>query len=485
MEDAHRFVIHEHHARRLHWDLRLERDGVLASWAIPKGLPEAPKDNRFAAATEDHPLEYLDFHGEIPAGEYGAGEIMIWDHGTYECLKWEPRKIEVALHGERLRARYALFAIDQEQPPGDWMIHRMDPPADPDREPMPRKIVPMLARAGELPSQERGWAYEVKWDGVRAIAYCEPGRLRLESRNLNDITDTYPELSSLHRALGSHAAVLDGEIVAFDSDGHPSFSLLQQRMGLKSRAQARRQMSARPVSYMVFDLLWLNGHSLMELPYSERRSRLADLRLLTDSVQSPEHLLGDGQALLQASIEQGLEGIVAKRLDSKYEPGLRTRSWVKIKTVGRQELVVGGWVPGRGKRSETIGALLLGVYESDGALRYVGRVGSGFSDSELERLAKLLTPLAREGTPFSSGEKPPRSSSRSGPRVAACVRRATRGCARTRRRRRSCARTSHRAPGARGLPPRARKAARPNRRNRCRCAGWLRVAHLRRSAPIS
>ena len=144
-------MIHEHHARRLHWDLRLERDGVLASWAIPKGLPEAPGENRFAAATEDHPLEYLDFEGEIPEGQYGAGTMAIWDRGTYECLKWEPRKVEVALHGERVDARYALFPIGKDEPPKDWMIHRMDPPADPQREPMPEQIAPMLARAGELP----------------------------------------------------------------------------------------------------------------------------------------------------------------------------------------------------------------------------------------------------------------------------------------------------------------------------------------------
>ncbi|MHB8533307.1 MAG: DNA polymerase ligase N-terminal domain-containing protein, partial [Solirubrobacteraceae bacterium] len=152
-----RFVIHEHHARRLHWDLRLERDGVLVSWAVPKGMPEEPGENRFAAHTEDHPIEYLDFHGEIPAGSYGAGQMTIWDQGTYECLKWEPRKVEVLLHGERLKARYALFPIEQKDPPKDWMVHRMDPAADPGREPMPRKIVPMMARPGALPGEEEEW----------------------------------------------------------------------------------------------------------------------------------------------------------------------------------------------------------------------------------------------------------------------------------------------------------------------------------------
>ena len=169
--NAPRFVIHEHSARRMHWDLRLERDGVLVCWAIPKGMPEEPKVNHIAPHTEDHPLSYLDFEGVIPAGSYGAGTMRVWDRGTYECLKWEPRKVEVALHGERLDARYALFAIGREADSRDWMIHRMDPAADPALEPMPAKVAPMLARAGTLPRDDDRWAFEIKWDGVRAIAY--------------------------------------------------------------------------------------------------------------------------------------------------------------------------------------------------------------------------------------------------------------------------------------------------------------------------
>jgi bifunctional non-homologous end joining protein LigD len=408
-----RFVIHEHHARRLHWDLRLERDGVLASWAIPKGLPQEPGENRFAAATEDHPLEYLDFHGEIPKGQYGAGTMTIWDSGVYECLKWEPRKVEVALHGERVDARYALFAIDKADrseigQPADWMVHRMDPPADPDREPMPAKIAPMLARAGSLPSDEQRWAYEIKWDGVRAIAYSRPGEMRLESRNLNDVTDSYPELLALGAALGSRSAILDGEIVAFAKDGRPSFAALQRRMHVSSRTQARRLAAGTPVTYVIFDLLWLDGHALMGLPYERRRELLAALALDGEHWQSPEHVTGEGAALLQASAEQGLEGILAKRLGSTYEPGLRTRDWVKVKTLARQELVVGGWMPGKGKRRHSIGALLLGVHEPNGALRYAGRVGSGFSDEDLRRLSETLAPLERSSSPFASGEQPPR-----------------------------------------------------------------------------
>jgi bifunctional non-homologous end joining protein LigD len=405
---ASRFVIHEHHATRLHWDLRLERDGTLASWAVPKGLPPAPGENHLAVAVEDHPLEYLDFEAEIPKGQYGAGQITIWDRGTYECLKWEPRKVEVALHGERVNARYALFPIDAGEHPKNWLIHRMDPPADPGREPMPARIAPMLARSGELPDEDGGWAYEVKWDGVRAIAYSRPGELRLESRNLNDIGDSYPELFAINAALGSHSAVLDGEIVAFDGAGRPSFEALQQRMHVGSRARARKLAGATPVTYVIFDLLWLDGHSLMREPYATRRERLAALALDGASWQTPEHVVGEGRVLLEAAAEQSLEGVVAKRLSSLYQPGARTQDWVKVKRVTRQELVVGGWMRGKGKRSASIGALLLGVYEADGQLRYVGRVGSGFSDGDLQRLSGLLAPLARAKSPFTAGEKPPR-----------------------------------------------------------------------------
>jgi bifunctional non-homologous end joining protein LigD len=419
--DAARFVIHEHHATRLHWDLRLERDGTLASWAVPKGLPQAPGENHLAVSVEDHPLEYLDFEAEIPKGQYGAGAITIWDRGTYECLKWEPRKIEVALHGKRVDARYALFPIDDGPQPKNWLIHRMDPAADPDREPLPARIAPMLARAGSLPREDGSWAYEIKWDGVRAIAYSHPGELRVESRNLNDVTDTYPELLGINAALGSHSAVLDGEIVAFGDDGRPSFEALQQRMHIANRARARKLAQGTPVTYVIFDLLWLDGHSLMREPYDERRHRLAELGLNGTSWQTPDHVVGEGKALLAAAAEQGLEGVVAKRLTSVYQPGIRTRDWAKVKRVTRQEFVLGGWMPGKGKRSQSIGALLLGVHVGDEQLCYVGRVGSGLSDSELERLSKLLAPLAQPTSPFSGAPQPPRDARFCEPRLVAEV----------------------------------------------------------------
>jgi len=403
-----RFVIQEHSAKRLHWDLRLEHDGALASWAIPNGLPWAPKDNRKAIRTEDHPLEYLDFHGEIPKGQYGAGTMTIWDRGVFALLRWADDKVEVELRGERATGRYALFRTGSDGESQDWMIHRMDPPADVDAGPMPEHVLPMLARAGELPPDDDRWAYEVKWDGVRAICFSEPGRMRFVTRNGNDVTARYPELASLSRALSMHRAILDGEVVAFDEDNKPSFAALQGRMHLTRDAQVRRLAQANPVSYMIFDLLWLDGHSLMGRSYVQRRAALAELGLDGDRFTTPEHVVGHGAAFLAATREQGLEGVVAKRLDSGYEPGRRSGSWRKIKNVGRQEFVIGGWIPGEGRRKRSIGALLLGVNEDDGTLRAVGRAGTGFTDAELDRLAGLLAPLERPASPFVGGPTPPR-----------------------------------------------------------------------------
>lgn len=398
-----RFVVHEHHARRLHWDLRLEHDGVLASWAIPNGIPEDPAHNRKAIHVEDHPLEYLDFAGTIPAGSYGAGEILVWDHGTYVHEKWRDDELIVVFSGERLTGRYALFQTGGGD--RDWMIHRMDPPLDPEAEEPPEQLPPMLATPGRLPRNEDQWGFEVKWDGVRAIARSQPGRLHLASRSDRDITHDYPELRGLNTALGSRSAILDGEIIAFDDRGRPSFQALQPRIHAHG-ASARRLAAENPVTYMLFDLLWLDGHSLLDLPYAQRRERLEALELDGAHWQTPPSHRGEGRALLRATADQQLEGVVAKRLDAPYRPGRRSSDWVKVKHEQRQEFVVGGYTPGNGARESSFGALQLGVHDDEGRLVHVGGVGSGFKDDDLERLSVALRGLERQTSPFAVGAPP-------------------------------------------------------------------------------
>jgi bifunctional non-homologous end joining protein LigD len=397
-----RFVVQEHHARRLHWDLRLERDGVLVSWAVPRGIPPDPARNHLAVHTEDHPLEYLDFAGEIPAGQYGAGTMKIFDRGTYEEHKFREDEVMVTFHGERVRGKYVLFRTRGD----DWMIHRMDPPEDPDREPMPESLAPMLARSGGLPSDDRDWAFEIKWDGVRAVAFTEGGRLRLQARTGRDVTPRYPELRPLAEALAGHEVVLDGEVVAFDG-ARPSFQKLQGRMHLTSEHQIRRLAASDPVHYIAFDLLYLDGHSLMEQTYEERRAALAELELQGPTWQAPAHHVGDGAALLELTRAQQLEGVIAKRLDSIYCPGRRTQHWIKVKNVCSTDVVVGGWLGGEGGRTGRLGALVIGIPGEDGALRYAGRVGTGFTEAELDRLGRLLEERARADSPF-TGRQPPK-----------------------------------------------------------------------------
>src|SRR5215472_11096427 len=399
------FVVQEHHARRLHWDLRLERDGVFVSWALPRGVPEDPRRNHLAVHVEDHPLEYGQFEGEIPRGNYGAGQVSIWDRGTYETRKWRmdgPKaEVQVTLHGQRLEGRYVLFQTDDR----NWMIHRMDPPAD-GRETMPDRVLPMLARpASGIPDPDRGWAYEFKWDGARAIVFNDRGSVRVVSRTQEDLTRRYPELRGLAGALGSVGAVLDGEIIALAADGVPRFEELQQRIGLQSDADVRRKMKQVPVHFFAFDLLYLDGRRLSGLPYLERRERLVGLRLAGPAWQTPEHQVGHGAAMLEASRNAGLEGLVAKRVDSVYEEGHRSGAWLKVKNRLRQELVIGGWLEGEGKRIGLPGALLVGYREGDRFV-YAGRVGTGFTDETLAMLGRRLADLGRADSPFTGGRLP-------------------------------------------------------------------------------
>jgi bifunctional non-homologous end joining protein LigD len=328
--ETRRFVVQQHDATRLHWDLRLEHDGALASWALPRGIPLDPDEDRLAVRTEDHPLEYLEFHGTIPEGQYGAGEMEIWDSGTYEAEKFEPGKVVADFHGERLRGRYALFRIRK---PGErtdsWLIHRMDPP-DPVRERMPEDLRPMRARRGKLPDDEEGWAFEVLWSGRRALGFARPGELVLVDPDGTAVQQQLPEVRRAGRSLGATEAIADGVLVAFDAEARPDRERLAHRLEPASDSTVRRRSRSQPVAYVVFDLPFLEGHSRIEEPYELRRERLAKLPLDGEVWQAPAHHVGDGAALLEASRERGLAGVVAKRLGSPYRPGKRNADWLEI-----------------------------------------------------------------------------------------------------------------------------------------------------------
>jgi bifunctional non-homologous end joining protein LigD len=400
--DDDTFVVHEHHTprgrapgagERVHWDLRLERDGVLKSWAVPKGPPTEPGLNRLAVPTEDHPLEYASFSGTITAGEYGGGEVGIWDAGRYATEKWADDHVTVAFDGARLTGRYVLFRL----PDGTWNVRKLDPdPAvgEPIAAGVPEDLPPMLAAAGELPADtDQRWGFEFKWDGVRALAHVRGGRLALRARSGNDVTDAYPELARLPAALAGHDAVLDGEVVAFDGAGRPDFGLLQGRIH-RHGPEAARLAAAAPVSYLVFDLLAWDGQSLLGLPYTERRERLDALGLAADRWVTTPWFRGGGSRVQAASRENGLEGVVAKRLDGAYRPGGRGPDWRKVKNIRTQAVVVGGWRPGAGRRAGGIGSLLLGVHDDTGAFVFAGHVGTGLTAKALADLAAAVTPRA-------------------------------------------------------------------------------------------
>jgi bifunctional non-homologous end joining protein LigD len=392
------FVIQEHHASSLHWDFRLERDGVFVSWALPKGLPNTPADNHLAVRVEDHPLEYGSFAGTIPAGEYGSGKVSIWDRGTYECEKWRDDEVMVVLRGERAEGRFVLFPTRGK----NWMIHRMDP-APAGFEPLPDQLAPMLATAGELPGDNGEWAFEFKWDGIRILLWIDGGRPRALSRGGHDLTTSFPELRGVAEALGSEQALLDGELVVLEKDGRPSFSRLQHRIHAASAREATRLSGLHPASLVVFDLLHLSGRSLLGLGYDRRRAELERLGIAGPSWGvTPSFTEEPGADVLRTAVGLGMEGVVAKRRSSPYRPGARSHDWIKVKHERTQEVVIGGWADGQGERRETFGALLVGIPVGGARLRleYAGKVGSGFTRSARLELLELLRPAVRRTSPF-------------------------------------------------------------------------------------
>ena len=520
--EQHRFVVQKHRATRLHYDFRLEMDGVLKSWAVPKGPSLDPADKRLAMQVEDHPVSYFHFEGKIPEGNYGAGTVMVWDTGTWKPLGDEHAMLnkgdlKFQLNGEKLKGEFVLAKMRSSRPgskgtewllikkkddavkPGfdidkldysvltkrslseiaddkgsdEWQSSRKatvrkrakwltesgdrkiqkqnsevnvnksgvsrekrNSPHDQQenqrkkkdsqgsvsstqpektaaenlnkllakipnvrRAAMPREIHPMLATLVEEPFDDPQWLYEVKWDGYRAVAFISEGRARLVSRNQNEMTSEFPEIAQAMQNLSVENAILDGEVVALDEEGRPSFSLMQQRTGMTSPGARGARNRAVPIVYYAFDLLYLNGHNLMAAPLEQRKALLqqaipADKGFLRYSDHYPEQ----GTALYGVARDKGLEGIIAKLRTGAYVQK-RSREWLKIKITRRQECVIAGYTDPKGSR-ENFGSIVLGLYDENGKLVHVGNAGSGFTESTHAALWKKLHALETDKNPF-------------------------------------------------------------------------------------
>ncbi len=456
------FVVQKHAARQLHYDFRLELDGVLKSWSVPKGPSLDPKEKRLAVMVEDHPLDYASFEGVIAKGQYGAGEVIVWDNGTYSpdeagALSFVDRgqaeermrqgladgKLSVLLRGRKLKSSWALVKMQRGE--HDWLlIKHKDERADPERdilaedrsvisglsiqdlkaghrpEPLeraaggtrlselpgvrrgetPNALAPMLATPAGAAFSDPDWVFEPKLDGVRTIAVLRDGAVRLLSRRGLDVARQYPSLAPEIARQPAEELALDGEIVALDEEGRPSFELLQQRLNLTRDADIRRAEAEVPVLYFVFDLLYLDGYDLRAVPLEHRRAFLERVLSPTDRVQLLEQFSAEGEAAYQAAMQHGLEGVIAKRKDSTYQSGHRSPHWLKIKATLSDEFVVGGYTLGQGARADTFGALLIGQYNDGDRLIYCGSVGSGFDDRTLATLREQLDAMKSDTRPF-------------------------------------------------------------------------------------
>ncbi|HET9849240.1 MAG TPA: non-homologous end-joining DNA ligase [Candidatus Dormibacteraeota bacterium] len=445
---GNRFVVQKHWATRLHYDFRLEMEGVLVSWAIPKGPTLNPAERRLAAHVEDHPVDYYDFEGTIPKGEYGGGTVMVWDWGTFELEEATPAvsikrgEVKFRLHGVRLCGRYALVRTRSDK---DWLlIKKKDECADPsfdiekfatsvktgrtkeeieqgkdavwssrreegagglinlanaEKGSMPKTLDPMKAQLVDDPFDNERWLFEVKWDGIRLVTFIDGDTVTLQTRAGRTVNDEYPQLQAMTRLVKAKQAILDGEIVVFDEEGRPSFQLWQNR-----------GREARQLHYMVYDIVYFDGQRLFRVPLEDRKRLLRDVILDSDLVRYSDHVIGEGKAFFKAAREKQLEGIVAKLRDSPYQPGVRSAAWLKIKTTKQQDVVIGGFTAGRNSR-KYFGAILVGVYDDKGRFVYAGHTGGGFDEKTLAALYERMKPLITKESPFAgtpphTNEKP-------------------------------------------------------------------------------
>jgi bifunctional non-homologous end joining protein LigD len=510
---GHRFVVQKHRATRLHYDFRLEMEGVLKSWAVPKGPSLDPADKRLAMQVEDHPVSYFDFEGTIPQGNYGAGTVMVWDVGTWDPLSPQPVSgkyvrgteaeaaamlkkgdLKIRLHGQKLKGDFALIHMRARRPGSkgtEWLLikkHDDDVVAGYDieqydssalsqrsmaqiagdagsaewtssrpasrgkakapwlaetlakldkkktvkpaavsstpitspkarkqassadsaisavkslegavRKSMPTAIHPMLATPVEKAFDDPEWLFEIKWDGYRAVSFIQDGNVRLVSRNQNNLTGEFPELHELSKSIKAENAVLDGEIVVLDDQGRPSFSLMQQRTGIRKggrRTGARRDLS---VQYYVFDLIYLDGYDLRRVALEQRKQVLAQIVATGDLIRYSDHF-PQGLALFELARQKGLEGILAKKRASHYEER-RSQEWLKIKITQTVDCVVGGYTDPEGSR-QYFGSIVLGLYDKQGRLIHVGQAGTGFNQAMLKEIWQLLKTLETNRNPF-------------------------------------------------------------------------------------
>ena len=427
------FVVQRHAARRLHFDFRLEIDGVLKSWAVPKGPPTTPGEKRLAIHVEDHPLEYANFEGQIPQGNYGAGEVRIWDRGHFEVLgppdamaQLERGDFKFRLEGEQLHGPYVLVKLRHSERGNEWLLIKKPESAE-------EKISPARPRAKEkpagvsddpsalpgavaarIPSQihaalatlekkafsDPAWLFEIKWDGERALVWVRNGEIEIRSRSARNITQEVPELNEIVKRLDAREALVDGEIVALDEAGRPDFAKLQRRFGVQNPSPALRREV--PVCYYAFDLLYCDGYDLRNVALEKRKALLQQRLSISPGVRFSDHQLEKGEELLELARQRGLEGIIAKRRDSPYVED-RTRLWLKFKIVHDLDVVIGGWTAPRKSRGH-FGALLMGLYRGE-RLEYVGSVGTGFTQQTLKQTHEMLEPLETARSPFHAAPK--------------------------------------------------------------------------------